>query len=52
MEAEAVVLVLDDGVSELEQTIAYVGLSRARSVLVTVGSQRKQQALNWLKRTN
>lgn len=50
MESEAIVLALDDGESEIDQTSAYVGLSRPRSVLVVIGSQKKQASLNWIRR--
>lgn len=49
MEAEAAVLVLEDGEIEQDLTIAYVGLSRPRSVLVAIGTQRKQASLRWLQ---
>lgn len=50
LEAEAVVLALDEGRSTSDITTAYVGMSRARSLLVAIGTQRQQAIVNWLKR--
>jgi hypothetical protein len=47
MEYEAIVLVLEGGEDELDRTTAYVGTSRARSVLTVVAHQKKQNFLNW-----
>lgn len=48
MEAQAVVVVLEGGEdTELERTMAYVALSRARSVLAVVGSRSSQAFINW-----
>jgi hypothetical protein len=47
LESEAVVLVLDEGESEDQRTSAYIGMSRARSVLTVVGTQSQQSFLGW-----
>lgn len=48
MESEAIVVLLDDSGQPNELTSAYVGISRARSVLTVVGSGRHQKGLKWL----
>jgi hypothetical protein len=48
MEAEAVVLVLNDIDLAENRTIAYVGLSRPRSVLYVVANPKIQNLLNWV----
>ena len=47
LESEAIVLVLDEGETEDQRTSAYIGMSRARSVLTVVGSQSQQSCLGW-----
>jgi hypothetical protein len=47
LEAEAVVVVLEDAKDSLEKILAYVGLSRARSILAVVGTGRMQGLINW-----
>lgn len=47
LDAEAVVLVLDGTETERELMLAYVGMSRARTVLVVVGERRLQGPLSW-----
>lgn len=47
LEAQAVVVALDAGAPEGVWTEAYVGLSRARSVLVVIGTMQDQSSLNW-----
>lgn len=45
MEAEAVVLVLAD--DDQNRTETYIGMSRARSVLVTIGAPQQRISTNW-----
>jgi hypothetical protein len=47
LDAEAVVLVIDDTQDDRELMLAYVGISRARTVLTVVGERRLQGPLNW-----
>lgn len=47
LEAPAVVVALDSAAPEGIWTEAYVALSRARTVLVVVGTQQDQASLNW-----
>ncbi|ACI91298.1 nuclease-related domain family [Afipia carboxidovorans OM5] len=48
LEAEAAVVVLEEqGDEDFQKTLAYVGISRARSVLVVVANSRLRSALNW-----
>ena len=47
MEAEAVVLVLSEGMTDKARIEDYVGMSRARSVLAVVGPPQLQGFLNW-----
>jgi hypothetical protein len=49
MEAEAIVLVLESGQTERDRTACYVGLSRARSVLVVIGPANKRNFINWAR---
>jgi len=51
MESDAVVLVLesDHRTNQEEVALAYVGISRARTLLSVVGSQSIQSRINWLK---
>jgi hypothetical protein len=47
LEAEAVVLVLEGAGDRIDQKLAYVGMSRARSMLVVVARPSLKRALNW-----
>lgn len=47
LEAQAVVFVIDEPPGPDDQATAYIGMSRARSVLVVVGSDTAQPTLNW-----
>lgn len=47
LEAQAVIVALDTGAPEGIWTEAYVGLSRARSILVVIGTIQHQASLNW-----
>lgn len=47
METEASVLVLDVGETDDDRTVAYVGFSRPRSVLVVLSNSKKQQLVSW-----
>jgi superfamily I DNA/RNA helicase len=47
LEADAVILILDDGAEVDLQRLAYVGMSRARAILHVIGSQRVQEVLKW-----
>lgn len=47
LESQAIVLVLDGPFSPEGRTSAYVGMSRARSVLVVVGDDADQPPLSW-----
>jgi len=47
LESQAIVFVIDGPPGPHDQTTAYVGMSRARSVLVVVGSDTAQPGLNW-----
>lgn len=47
LEADVVILVLTETNPETLQPLAYVGLSRARAVLVVVGRTRLKKALHW-----
>jgi ATP-dependent exoDNAse (exonuclease V) alpha subunit len=47
LDAAAVVLVLAENKGPPNQAQAYVGMSRARSVLVVVGSEGTRRAVNW-----
>lgn len=47
LDTEAVVLVLDEAHAERDLMLAYVGMSRARSVLKVVGERRLQNLLGW-----
>jgi hypothetical protein len=48
MEARAVVVVLEgEADTDFERTLAYVALSRARSLLAVVGSRSRQAFINW-----
>lgn len=47
LESQAVILVLDGPLDDDVQASAYVGMSRARSVLVVVGDPARQLSLNW-----
>jgi hypothetical protein len=47
LESQAIVLVLDEPFVADGRTSAYVGMSRARSVLVVVGDQTDRSPLNW-----
>jgi hypothetical protein len=48
MESEAVVLVINQGISEADRMAAYVGISRARSVLMLIAPPKMKPFLNWL----
>ena len=48
LESEAIVLALDPAGSEDLLTTAYIGMSRARSVLTVVGAQTQQALLGWI----
>jgi hypothetical protein len=47
LESQAIVLALSGKSANEDRTAAYVGMSRARSVLVVVGSKADQTFLNW-----
>ena len=47
MEAQAIVLVLEDGITNQLLPKSYVGMSRARAMLTVVGSQNLHQPLSW-----
>lgn len=47
LEADAVILVLDDIASTEDRALAYVGMSRARVFLQVLGPPSAAQALNW-----
>jgi hypothetical protein len=47
LESQAIVLVLDGPFGTNGRTSAYVGMSRARSVLVVVGDEANRSALSW-----
>lgn len=47
MESEAIVLALDRNDDSSNAAIGYVGMSRARTVLVVVGERRQQSIVNW-----
>lgn len=47
LDAAAVVLVLADNKEPAHQVQAYVGMSRARSLLVVIGSAATRKAVNW-----
>lgn len=47
LESQAIVLVLDGPFAPDGRTSAYVGMSRARSVLVVVGDEADQPPLSW-----
>lgn len=47
LESQAIVLILDEQYSATEITAAYVGISRARSVLVIVGKATDKSLLKW-----
>jgi hypothetical protein len=49
LEAASVVLVLDREDEERLNAIAYVGMSRARSLLTVVGTRAAREAINWEK---
>lgn len=48
MEAEAVVLVLEQCASHEDRTAAYVGMSRARTLLMVVGQPQLKTVVNWI----
>jgi Nuclease-related domain/AAA domain len=47
LESQAIVLVLETGEIEEMRLLAYVGASRARTVLSVVGSPQLRDAINW-----
>lgn len=47
LESEAVVLVLEREIAEQGRVLAYVGMSRARSMLLVVGPHQSRRLLNW-----
>jgi len=47
LESQAIVFVIDGSPGSDDPTAAYVGMSRARSILVVVGSDTAQPGLNW-----
>jgi hypothetical protein len=47
LEADAVILLLDEVETLRERRIAYVGMGRARSVLTVIGPTQLTAALNW-----
>ena len=48
LDAAAVILVLAENRGAANQVQAYVGMSRARSILVAIGSERTRRAVNWM----
>ena len=48
MEAEAIVLALADCATEQDRTAAYVGMSRARSLLMVIGRPQSKAFVNWV----
>lgn len=50
LDAGAVVLALAEGPGPIHQAQAYVGMSRARSLLVVIGSEATRTAVNWPSR--
>lgn len=48
LDAAAVVLVLEEHRGPANQAQAYIGISRARSLLVVIGSKETKKAVNWL----
>lgn len=51
LESPAVVLALSAASVSGNRTEAYVGMSRARSVLIVIGDKESQQPLNWMAAT-
>lgn len=49
LDTSAVVLVLAENKGPTNQAQAYVGMSRARSLLVVVGSEATKKAVNWAR---
>jgi hypothetical protein len=49
LEAQAIILALSPITSTEDRIEAYVGMSRARSMLIVIGSEADRQHLNWLK---
>lgn len=47
LESQAVVLVLEDHDTQELQLLAYVGMSRARTVLTVIGNDQQRLALRW-----
>jgi hypothetical protein len=47
LEADAVILLLDEVETLRERRIAYVGMGRATSVLIVIGPEQLRAALNW-----
>lgn len=47
LESEAIVLALEKDDDERLKAVGYVGLSRARSVLIVAGSRQNRKMLNW-----
>lgn len=47
LEAEAIILALSPIISDEEKVAAYVGMSRARSMLVVIGREVDRHQLNW-----
>lgn len=50
LDAAAIVLALAENKGPAHQAQAYVGMSRARSLLVVVGSEATRKAVNWPSR--
>jgi len=47
LESDVVVLILDEVETPEDRSLAYVGMSRAKSVLYVLGSSEAQDAVNW-----
>ena len=47
LEADAVVLLIPGEVSEDTRRMAYVGMSRAKALLIVIGSEEAAQIINW-----
>ena len=47
LEADAVVLLIPGEVSEDTRRMAYVGMSRAKALLIVIGSEEAAQTINW-----
>ena len=47
LEADAVVLLLPGEISDSTRSLAYVGMSRAKAILIVIGSAEAREALAW-----